>query len=256
MMDENGKSKCFGFVCFSTEEEASRAMTEMNNTNVNGQLIYVALAQPKALRQAQIERERLSKLTMGMGSMNLNMGMGMGNPYSMGPPGMMTPQQWTQQMGNGLPSMRGMSRGGRGTNGNNNGRNGQRGFRSGLPGRVGSPGGRGGRWPSGRSMGPFGRGRGAAFDPAIDGMGQGNQGALMASPAAALASAPPEQQKIMLGEQLYPLVHRFNGDKAAKITGMLLEMDNSEVLYLIENPEALQAKVDEAVNVLKEHDIN
>ena len=106
-MDENGKSKCFGFVCFSTVDEASRALAELNNTNINGQYIYVALAQPKALRQAQIERERLSRMTMGMGTMNL--GMGMGSPYSaVGPPGMMPPQLWSQQMGTGHPSMRGV----------------------------------------------------------------------------------------------------------------------------------------------------
>ena len=40
---------------------------------------------------------------------------------------------------------------------------------------------------------------------------------------------------------------------AGKITGMLLEMDNSELLLLLESPEALTGKVDEAINVLKQH---
>lgn len=40
---------------------------------------------------------------------------------------------------------------------------------------------------------------------------------------------------------------------AGKITGMLLEMDNSELLLLLESPEALESKVDEAIQVLKQH---
>jgi len=39
---------------------------------------------------------------------------------------------------------------------------------------------------------------------------------------------------------------------AGKITGMLLEMDNSELLHLLENSEAMEAKVGEAINVLNE----
>lgn len=65
----------------------------------------------------------------------------------------------------------------------------------------------------------------------------------------ALASAAPEQQKIMLGEQLYPLITDMYPDKAAKITGMLLEMDNSEVIYLLDNTEALKEKIEEALKV-------
>ncbi|GKV10198.1 hypothetical protein SLEP1_g21600 [Rubroshorea leprosula] len=66
-----------------------------------------------------------------------------------------------------------------------------------------------------------------------------------------LAAASPEQQKQILGERLYPLVEKHQPDLVAKITGMLLEMDNSELLLLIESPEALAAKVEEAMDVLK-----
>lgn len=56
----------------------------------------------------------------------------------------------------------------------------------------------------------------------------------------------------MLGEQLYPLVDSIEPLHASKVTGMLLEMDQTEVLHLIESPEALKTKVEEAMNVLKE----
>jgi polyadenylate-binding protein len=55
----------------------------------------------------------------------------------------------------------------------------------------------------------------------------------------------------MLGEQLYPLVDRLEHDHAGKVTGMLLELDQPEVLHLIESPEALEAKVAEAMDVLR-----
>lgn len=48
----------------------------------------------------------------------------------------------------------------------------------------------------------------------------------------ALASAPPGQQKQMIGEALFPKIRNLQPEMAGKITGMLLEMDNSELLGL------------------------
>merc|ERR1712072_1358443 len=73
--------------------------------------------------------------------------------------------------------------------------------------------------------------------------------------AAQLAAVPAEQQKMMLGERLFPLIenHKEVADQAGKITGMLLDMDTPELLHLIESPEALRQKVVEAINVLAQH---
>jgi len=68
-----------------------------------------------------------------------------------------------------------------------------------------------------------------------------------------LADAAPQDQKQMLGERLYPLIHNMHAEEAGKITGMLLEIDNSELLHMLEHPESLKAKVDEAVAVLQAH---
>lgn len=71
--------------------------------------------------------------------------------------------------------------------------------------------------------------------------------------AQALANADETQQKNMIGEKLYPLISARKADLAGKITGMLLEMDNSELLHLIEAPEALDSKISEALEVLEAH---
>merc|ERR1719226_196030 len=69
--------------------------------------------------------------------------------------------------------------------------------------------------------------------------------------AAALAAAPPGVQKQMLGEKLFPAISKYQPELAGKITGMMLEMDNSELLILLESESQLRMKVDEAMRVLE-----
>jgi len=71
--------------------------------------------------------------------------------------------------------------------------------------------------------------------------------------AAALANASPMEAKQMLGEVLFLRIAPNEPELAGKITGMLLEIDNTELLHLIENQEALNGKINEAIAVLNEY---
>lgn len=50
---------------------------------------------------------------------------------------------------------------------------------------------------------------------------------------------------------LFPLVEQLVNEKAYKVTGMLLELDKTEVLNLVESPDTLRDKVAEAMKVLE-----
>lgn len=71
--------------------------------------------------------------------------------------------------------------------------------------------------------------------------------------ASALADAPAERRKNMIGERIYPLIHQLQPQLAGKITGMLLEFENSELLNLLESPPDLKKRVNEAIEVLNAH---
>uniref|UniRef100_A0A8C6MKX8 Polyadenylate-binding protein n=1 Tax=Nothobranchius furzeri TaxID=105023 RepID=A0A8C6MKX8_NOTFU len=73
--------------------------------------------------------------------------------------------------------------------------------------------------------------------------------------ASMLAAAPVMDQKQLLGERLYPMIHALHPNLAGKITGMLLEIDNSELLHMLESPESLNSKVEEAIAVLQAHQV-
>lgn len=70
-MLEEGRSKGFGFVCFSSPEEATKAVTEMNGRIVGSKPLYVALAQRKEERKAHLTNQYMQRIT-GMRAMPAN----------------------------------------------------------------------------------------------------------------------------------------------------------------------------------------
>ena len=266
MRNAAGDATGAGFVAFSDPAESNKAVVEMNGKMVEGKPLYVALAQRKEERRVQLQARFANRTMAAMPGMGPGMypAPGPGGPGMMMAPGMMGPGMGPGPMmmgpggpippgarvpgpygmpGSGymgMPGMPGMPGGGRGR-----GRGGRGGIR-GVP--AGGRGGARGGYP-GMAMG-----RGGVPPMMMDpSMGAMPTAVMPPAPTAAqLNAAPPEQQRIMLGEALYPLVESIERDHAAKVTGMLLEMEKAEVLNLLESPEALSSRVQEAMEVLRQ----
>lgn len=261
MIDEKNNSKGFGFVCYQTPDEATKAVTGMNGQLLAGKPIYVALHQTREVRRAQLTQQFAQR--QGFGNMQRLHMMPNGHMPMFYPPGPGGPQQRPGQVfmfPQGMPprgqfihpQMVQMQRQNR-----NQGRGrGQAG---------GAQGPQGGQRQQGQ-----GQQRGMKFQPGVVNQRQQNQagaGGAAPAPAAAaaapatgqmpeldakaLAAAPAQQQKAMLGEHLYMRIQKGQPALAGKITGMLLELDNTEVLHLIEDANALDAKVNEALAALQ-----
>ena len=69
--------------------------------------------------------------------------------------------------------------------------------------------------------------------------------------AQALAGMSPSLQKQRLGECLHPLIMELQPELACRITGMIRETPNHEILTLFGSEQALRTRVDDALNILQ-----
>ncbi len=259
MADEKtGASKGFGFVCFSNADEATKAVTEMNGRILNQKPLYVALAQRKDARRSQLSAQIQQRNFRMQQQMMPGVPSGYpGQPMFYAPP----PQQRGFYPGQ-PPMMRPAFPGQPGQMGPPRPFQSSQGFAPLPPGiRPARPAGNGPRPQSAGRGQPMPMMQPGVMPPNV-GRGRANfkyaqnvrnapepQGPVL--DASTLAALAPDAQKRLLGETLYPRVQGLAGPVAGKVTGMLLEMDNSELLHLLEDEEAFRGKVNEAIETLQ-----
>ena len=66
-----------------------------------------------------------------------------------------------------------------------------------------------------------------------------------------LTDLSPQDQKQLLGEELFPKVQKINKVQAGKLTGMLLEQENSKLTRMLDDDGYLTEEINKALNMLK-----
>lgn len=256
MLDDTGRSKGFGFVCFDKAEQASKAVTDMLNKQIEGKPLYVAIAQRKEDRRAELASHFMKTINhmryqAGAAIVPQPQGIVFQAPMTrqmpfqpIGPIRQPRAYQQPQQFPIPVQFARPIYQN-------------QRAYRPDQQPRMqnygpqqvqrGQPGQQ--RAPGQRAQGQRNAGK-IPYAQAAQGQREPEANEQLNSQI--LAQAAPQEQKQILGEKIYSTIQTYfpKQKEAGKITGMMLEIDNSELLMMLQDQELFKKRFEEAAAAL------